>query len=249
MTVCRNQLAELCAPVAQIVDAVAFVTGKLVELAQRMPDDRCAQMPDVKGLGNVRRRIVEHDLFAAAEGLRAVPLPLFEDFRHNRLPEIVVRNADVQVAARNLNRADAIVGQVLFQRRRNLHRRAPQFTAEPEAGKRKIAHRGVWRVFQHAGNLLRGQHRGGIDLLHPQQNLFRDSFFDGLHINTSVKSLTILLYYFFPPFARGISVFLQVPPRNGAISLSERSVQPFWRRQRSGARHGRAATVRRACRS
>ena len=61
-----DQLAELRAPVAEVVDADAVPARKGVQLLQRMPDDRRAEMPDVERLCDVRGGVVKHDRLARA---------------------------------------------------------------------------------------------------------------------------------------------------------------------------------------
>ena len=156
-----------------------------MQFAQGMPDNRSSEMPNVKGLCNVRRGIIQHHLFAAPEGLRAVPLPFFQNFGDYRAAEIRICDADIQIPARNLDRADRLIRQILLQRSCDLNRRAAQLAAESEAGKGKVAHCGVRRILEHSCDLVRRQRRIGIDLPHARKNPLRNSLFDGLHFNTS----------------------------------------------------------------
>ena len=56
----HDQFAELRSPVAEVVDAHAVVTEKLVQLFQRVADHGGAEVADMEGLRHVGRGVVKH---------------------------------------------------------------------------------------------------------------------------------------------------------------------------------------------
>ena len=77
------QFAELRSVVAEMIYAHRIVAEKFENFVQRTAYNCGGKMPDVKGLGDIYRRIVDADSLARTDGRPAVILPFIGDFLNN----------------------------------------------------------------------------------------------------------------------------------------------------------------------
>ena len=153
-----DHLAELRAPVAQVVDAHAVIAHVVVDAVERVADHGAGQVPDVQRLGDVDRRIVDAHVAPGAHVAAAVAVALAGDaLQHGaRLRGAVEREIDI--AAGGLGAADALRqrergGGLLRDERRRLAQRL----CELEARERKVPEVRVGRRLQHCGDLVGGK--------------------------------------------------------------------------------------------
>ena len=146
----NNELSELRAPVAEMIYPDAVPAGEGIEHFQRMPDDRRAEMPDVEGLCNVWRGVVDNKRPALAGAVLSVIIARRDYLRNGVGRKRNGINAEIEIASggRNLRKA--------LRKRKSVpdfpgndRRGFSHCPAEPEAGKSNVAHRPVGRVFKH----------------------------------------------------------------------------------------------------
>ena len=184
-----DQLAELGAPVAQMVDADRLISQKAVNTGQTVAQHGGTQVADMEPLGDIDGRIVQ------ADGLSAALLPgavVFSGAQHGfqRFPgEIIPVKEKIQIAAllfgfaqvSGRNRARQIPG--------DLGRAHMQGAAQLKAGEGVIAHFFFRGDFQHSGDGVRVRQaiHSGIAGLNGLDNHIGKALF-GIH------SLFLLLF-------------------------------------------------------
>ena len=104
-----DELAELGAVVAQMIDAHRVIAEELEDAVERPADDRRREMPDVEGLGDVDGGIVDADGLARAEIGGAVLFPLLKDAGEDVFREPRPCDAEVDIAVEGFGfRDDAV---------------------------------------------------------------------------------------------------------------------------------------------
>ena len=158
LEVCGDHLAELRAPVAQVVDAHALVAQVLVDLVERVADHRGGQVADVEALGDIDRGVVDADDAALTLVGGAVLVALLQHALDDGLRVARLVQEEIEVAAHALDAVDHLVGRngacELAGNGRRAHAQRP---GQLEARERKVAHVGVRRCLQkalHAVNAL-----------------------------------------------------------------------------------------------
>ena len=178
----HNQFAELCPPVPQIVDANAVITRKFMQFFERMSNDRCAQMTDMKGFGHIGRGIVKHHGLPLPEIGGTITLPGGKNIGKHRSGQIFRRDPDVKIAGKNRNFRNAVKAcQRTGKRLGNLNGRAAQRAAQFKTRKRQIAHLLIGRIFQHGRNLRRTRRIGHTQRRNAVRKFFGNLLFDGQH--------------------------------------------------------------------
>ena len=137
----------------------------------------------MKGLGDVRRGIVQHHRFAVTDiGCAVAVAPLLHLWQ-NPLGKLLPVKEEVQIAAHRFHPGNAGTRPVKPGGKRigDLHRCTPQHLAQLEARQGKVAHFFVRRIFQKRRNRI-GIHSGaGRSLCNHTGNHTGDLFFDFQH--------------------------------------------------------------------
>ena len=152
-----DHLAELRAPVAQMVDAHGVPAEEFIELVQRAADRRGRQMTDVKALGDVDRGIVDHDRLARAGTVAAVLFALRFGGAQRLFGEGRAVDEEVEVSLDRLDLAQKVRRDRAGERVRDHRRRLAQRLGQLETGKSEVAHRRIRRNLQRRGDVRRRQ--------------------------------------------------------------------------------------------
>ena len=144
-----DHLAELGAPVAEVVDAHGGVAVEVVDAAEAVADHRGGQVADVEALGDVDGRVVEAHGLALAHVAGAPAAGMGQHGFDDAAGHVAARGEHVQVAADDLHTVDLLARDLRRQRRRDDRRGLAQGLREPEAGQRIVAHLLLRRDLQH----------------------------------------------------------------------------------------------------
>ena len=177
----QDELTELGAPVAEVVDAHALVARELMELLEGVTDDGGAQVSDVEGLGHVGGGVVQHHLLALTEVGRTVALLLGQDLGHQLIGQICARQVNIQISVDRLGTLNGLTAHQRGEGGRDLHGGAAQGLGQLEAGQSNVAHSGIGGVFQKPQHVLGGHIALGGDGLHTLQNAVGDQSLDLKH--------------------------------------------------------------------
>ena len=79
MLVCANKLAELRSVIAEVVDADRLISEKVENAIECAAQNGRREMPDMKGLCDIDRRIVDTNRFPLSLVARAVIFPFVEN--------------------------------------------------------------------------------------------------------------------------------------------------------------------------
>ena len=139
-----HELAELRAPVADVVDADGLVAEGVVEAAHGGADDGRAQVTDMEALGDVGRGVVEHDRLAPTLVRAAVALTPGLDVAQNHVGECLAVDREVEVRP-GRNGADALDRELLDQLRGDLRRGLLHGLRQGEAREGQVPEAGVAR--------------------------------------------------------------------------------------------------------
>ena len=187
MLVGVDQLTELGAPVAQMVDGHGLVAAEVQQIPQRVADDGGAQMAQMEPLGDVGGRKVQADRLALAL-LGGAVAGIGKDLLHHLHAGGAVVE-EIQIAAHGLGTGKALhtlkAGGKLCG---DLGRRLAQSLCQLEAGQSQIAQLGIGRLFKQRGDLAlgKGQPLRGQDL--------RRFFHQNSFVITHLKNSLILIY-------------------------------------------------------
>ena len=154
-----DHLAELGAPVAQMVHAHGVPAEELVELIEGVADHRGGQMADVEALGDVDGGVVQHHGLARAGVVGAVAFALLKHRLHHLFGIGGAVDEEVQIALDRLHPAQIVRLDVGREGIGDHHRALAQGLGQLEAGEGVVAHVGARRNLQRRGD-VRGLQAG-----------------------------------------------------------------------------------------
>jgi len=182
LLVCGDLLAELGTPVAEVVDADAVITHKLVEQLEGVTDDGGTEMTDVERFHQVRGAVVENDRLPCTDVVGTVGFALFFDFAENMAGEVAVRNLEIQIAADCLRRTGFKIRRFFRKGRCNFRGSHTHELRETETRERYVAHRSIRRIFEHGHDVFHGESGVGNKCADSFTDFFRGDIFEILHI-------------------------------------------------------------------
>ena len=152
----RNELAELRAVVAEVVDADRLVAEEIEDAVECAAQYRRGEMPDMEGLCDIDGGIIDADDPARAHVRAAVLLPLRADAREDVFCKPRLVDPEVEIAIDGAHLADDVVAdKVRFERVCDHDGALAHELCEFEAGQRVVTHRGIGRDSDGGGDLLR----------------------------------------------------------------------------------------------
>ena len=169
-----DHLAELRAPVAQVVDAHGGVAVEIINAFEAVADHRRGQMADVETLGNVDGGIIQAHRLAFAD-FAGTPTPrIFQHGFHDVARQPAAAEKHVQIAADNLHMIDFLAGNLFGQLARDHLRRAAHRLGQAEARQRVIAHLFIRRGFDHRADVVSRERAVFKALLSGLRDIFRN---------------------------------------------------------------------------
>ena len=154
----HDHLAELGAPVPQVVHAHRLVAKMLIDAIEGVADGGAGQMMEAEGLGDVDGGIVQDHVTALALVGSAVGFARVQDLREQGLGLLPLLDEEVQVRPHSLRLLDARgQDQLLLQLRGDGGGGLPQDLGQLEAGEGQVAHAGILGRLQQPFQLLYGQ--------------------------------------------------------------------------------------------
>ena len=150
-----DHLAELAAPVAQVVDAHGLVAVKVIDALKAMADHRRGEMADVEALGDVDGGVVQTHGLALAHLGRAPRAGLGQHGFDDARGHVGAADEDVHIAAHNLDVIDLFAAHLFGQRGRDHRRGLAQGLGQAEARQRIVAQLLIRRSLEHRGYVLR----------------------------------------------------------------------------------------------
>ena len=152
----RDHLAELGAPVAQMVHAHRPPAEEFVQPVQGVADHGGGKMADVKALGDVDAGIVQHHGLPRAGIVRAIALALLQRQSQHLFGVHGLVDKEIQIALHRLHLAQKIRVDRPGQGVRYHCRALAQGLGQLEAGKCIVPHGCVRRNFQRGGDVRGG---------------------------------------------------------------------------------------------
>ena len=153
-----DHLAELGAPVPQVVHAHGLVPQVLIDAVEGVADGGAGQVVETEGLGDVDGGIVQHHVPALPLVGTAVGFPRVQDLCEHVLGLLPLLDEEVEVGPHGLRLLDARgQDQLLLQLPGDGGGGLPKDLGELEAGEGDVAHAGVLGGLQQAQKLLQGQ--------------------------------------------------------------------------------------------
>jgi hypothetical protein len=154
-----NQLAKLRAPVAQIINPHHIISQCLVDARESSTNDRRAQMPDTKRLGDIGRRIFHDNCFAFAVITFAVVTMLSINIATHigNKCTAIQKKIEIGPGRAHLSYYCSITREACGQFRGNVFWIFSQMLGQLKARKRKIPHLGIGRHFDQGSDLIQRQ--------------------------------------------------------------------------------------------
>ena len=190
-----DHLAELRAPVAQMVDAHGRVAVEIIDALEAVADHRRGQVADVEALGDVDGGIIQTHRLALAD-LAGTPAPRMGEHRlHDIARQPAAAEEHVQIAADDLHVVDLLAGDLFGQLARDHLRRAAHHFGEAEARQRVIAHLFIRRGFNHRADVLAAETAVFKAALCRRGDVFRDLEFHIHGTNSPLSSVRVWIFF------------------------------------------------------
>ena len=153
-----DQLSELRAPVAKVIDPHGIISAFSVHSVKRRAYHRRGQMPDMERLRDINRAVIDTHGFARSLVGRTVLRAPFQDVGKHFARLGCAVELEIQITVDGFHRGERIRTRqnIFFQFLRNQRGRFPERFRESETRQRIIAHRGVGRQHQKRSDLLAG---------------------------------------------------------------------------------------------
>ena len=198
-----DHLAELGAPVAQVIDAHGLVAQEIVDALQAVADHGGGQVSHTKALGDVDGGIVQAHGLAIAHVGGTVLFALGEDGLQRVLGKVHAVEEEIHIAVHGLHAGHIGMVPALAQGLGDLGGSHAQRLGQAEHGESVIAHVGIRGNSQQAANLVAGGQPLGIG---PGggEAISRQGGNAGHHIHTGQTPLHNHTSYIIP-YIRGIS--------------------------------------------
>ena len=157
-----DHLAELGAPVAQVIDAHGGVAQVVINAAQAVTDHGGGQMADVEPLGDVDGGIVQAHRLSLAQVGSTVLLPSGKNGLHGLFSKVHPVQEEVQVTVDCFYPSNILVLPVLCHGLGNHGRTHPQCLSQPENRQGIVPQGRIRRHGQQGTDFLRSQQTLGV---------------------------------------------------------------------------------------